>query len=80
MAVILDTDEIIPGRRAEAIKDAMAYASVPCEVTHTCRAGAAWARVTVTPFGPTSEIVVHEGSAMRMTRRARHLRAAGPPR
>ena len=80
MAVILDTDLITPGGRAGAIKDAMAYASRPCEVTHTCPADAAWARVAYTPFGPTAEIVSHQGSGLRMTRRARHLRVAAPER
>ncbi len=80
MAVILDTDLITPGARAGAIKDAMAYASVPCEVTHRCPADAAWARVAYTPLGPTAEIVSHQGSGLRMTRQARHLRVAAPER
>lgn len=80
MAVILDTDEIIPAHRAGAIKDAMVYASVPCEVTCTCPAGAAWARVASTPFGPTAKILTHQGSGLRMARRARHLRVAAPDR
>ena len=80
MAVILDTDLIPPGARAGAIKDAIAYASLPCEVTHVYPADAAWARVAYTPFGPTAEIVSHQGSGLRMTRYARHLRAAAPER
>ncbi len=45
MAVIRDTDLIIPAHRAGAIKDAMMYASVPCEVTTPARPvqrGRAW--------------------------------------
>lgn len=80
MAVILDTNEIIPARRAGALKEAIAYASVPCEVTHAGSADTVWARVTYTPLSPTSEILTYEGSGMRMTRRARHLRIAAPER
>lgn len=73
MTVILDTAQLPASQRADAISDAIVYASEPCDVVHGS-AEFAWARMTYVEFGLGASVYSHAGSGLRMIRRQRHLK------
>ena len=76
MTLVLDTDTVAAGKRADMLQDAFCFASARCRVVHLRDDSEVWGRVRYVPLGPAAEILRHEGSAMWMSRRAEHIESA----
>ncbi|MFC4997896.1 helix-turn-helix domain-containing protein [Dactylosporangium cerinum] len=67
MAYVLDTADLAPPERVEAVHTAMMYASAPCHVIHEDPAGPVHARMEVWGLG-NATIFTHRSSGIRLLR------------
>ncbi len=78
MAYILDTRDIAPEDRAEAVYAAMLYASVPCYVIHERPHDPIRSRMEVWDLGDTN-IFTKRSTGVRLLRTARQARQDAAP-
>ena len=67
MSYVLDTADLAPQERVEAVHTAMMYASAPCHVIHEDPTGPVHARMEVWDFG-NANIFTHRSSGIRLLR------------
>ncbi|WP_433063055.1 helix-turn-helix domain-containing protein [Dactylosporangium sp. CS-033363] len=78
MPYVLDTADLPPRERVEAVHTAMMYASAPCHVIHEDPDGDVHARMEVWDFG-NANIFTHRSSGIRLLRTARLARQDAMP-
>ncbi|GAB7039582.1 MULTISPECIES: helix-turn-helix domain-containing protein [Catenuloplanes] len=78
MAYVLDTVDLPPGERAEAVRTAMMYASAPCHVIHEEPDGPVHARMEVWDLGDAN-VFTHRSSGIRLLRTDRLARQDAMP-
>jgi AraC-like DNA-binding protein len=78
MGYVLDTAELPPHERVEAVHTAMMHASAPCHVLHEDPDGDVHARMEVWDFG-NANIFTHRSSGIRLLRTAKLARQDGMP-
>jgi AraC-like DNA-binding protein len=76
MPVLLDTDAIRDGDRQDAIRDAMAVASVPASLKFDRISGIA-ARMELCQLSGSANLFTHQGTGIRLNRTPEHVRASG---
>ncbi|MDP5317041.1 helix-turn-helix domain-containing protein [Streptomyces poriferorum] len=77
MALVLDTADLPRRDREEAVFAAMLTATPACRLAHWDPEAALYARIDLWDFGGVS-LWRHEGSGVRMTRTAAHIRQDAP--
>ncbi|GAB7046066.1 helix-turn-helix domain-containing protein [Catenuloplanes indicus] len=78
MAYVLDTVDLPPGDRVEAVRAAMMYASAPCHVIHEDPGGPVHARMEVWDLGDAN-VFTHRSSGIRLLRTERLARQDAMP-
>ncbi|MDP9793619.1 AraC-like DNA-binding protein [Catenuloplanes nepalensis] len=78
MAYVLDTADLPPAERVEAVRNAMLYASAPCHVIHEEPGGAVHARLEVWDLGDAN-VFTHRSSGIRLLRTDRLARQEAMP-
>lgn len=78
MAYVLDTVDLPPEDRVEAVRAAMMHASAPCHVIHEDPAGSVHARMEVWDLGEAN-IFTHRSSGIRLLRTDRLARQDAMP-
>ncbi|MEV6494699.1 hypothetical protein AB0M20_39670, partial [Actinoplanes sp. NPDC051633] len=78
MGFVLDTAELPPRERVEAVHTAMRYASAPCHVLHEDPTGDVYARMEVWDLGDAN-IFTHRSSGIRLLRTAKLARQDAMP-
>lgn len=78
MRFVLDTAQMPPAERVEAVHTAMMYASAPCDVIHEDPDGDVYARMEVWDLG-TATIFTHRSSGVRLLRTERLARQDAMP-
>src|SRR5690242_16224555 len=78
MRFVLDTAQMPPGERVEAVHTAMMYASAPCHVIHEDPDGEVYARMEVWDLG-LATIFTHRSSGVRLLRTERLARQDAMP-
>ncbi len=76
MPVLLDTEAIRDSDRQEAIRDAMAVASVPATLKFDRTQGIS-ARMELSDLTGSANLFTHRGTGIRLNRTREHLRASG---
>jgi hypothetical protein len=76
MPVLLDTDAIRDADRQDAIRDAMAVASVPAPFKFDRDSGIA-ARMELCELSDSANLFTHQGTGIRLNRTQAHVRASG---
>jgi AraC-like DNA-binding protein len=76
MPVLLDTDAIRDDDRQDAIRDAMAVASVPASLKFDRVSGIA-ARMELCELSGSANLFTHQGTGIRLNRTQEHVRASG---
>lgn len=66
---VLTTDAIAPFDRARLVIEGLAGAGGVCRVTHLCEDAAVWARWSRLHLSPSTDLLYHQGSAIRIARR-----------
>ena len=78
MSFVLDTAQLAPADRVEAVHAAMMYASAPCHVIHEDPAGPVHARMEVWDLGDAN-VFTHRSSGIRLLRTDRLARRDAMP-
>ncbi len=64
----LSTDNVAPSRRARLVIDGLSGGSTACRVNHLCHDSTVWARWRRLSLSPSSDVLYHQGSALRVRR------------
>jgi AraC-like DNA-binding protein len=80
MAVILDTDNLRPNERLDAVTAAMLRSGIPAQVTHEPPPERVFARIKLWQLGGGTTLMHRVGSGVCLTRTSRQVRAVAPER
>jgi AraC family transcriptional activator of tynA and feaB len=78
MALVLDTDLLVPADREPAIKAAFGASEVPQDVQYVSPAADVWHRLELFNYGPGVHLLCNVGTGLLIKRTDRHVRQSAP--